>query len=85
MRDRASYLGELAVADCEVEVVTALDLALVVLGLDDTHLECLLHLTCSWVVVKDIRRLAAAVEATAAFHLACSILESSSCVFEAGS
>jgi hypothetical protein len=85
VRDRASCLGEPAVADFEVVVATALDLDLAVLGLDDTHLVCLLHLTCSQVVVKDIPRLAAVEEEIAAFHLACLTLESSLCVYEADS
>lgn len=82
---KVSCLGELAVADCEVAVVTALDLDRAVLGLDDTHLVYLLHWSCSQVVVKDIRHLAAAEEEIAAFHHACSTLERSLYAYEADS
>lgn len=81
VRDKASYLGEPAVADIEAAAATELDQDLAVLVLDDTHLAYLPHSAYFQVEVKGIRHPAAVEVVIFAFLPTCPILVNSSSAY----
>lgn len=85
VKDKVSYLGELAVADIEAAVAIEPDLDLVAFVLDDTHLAYLPHSAYSQVEVKGIRHPAAVEVVIVAFPLTSQKLVNSSSAYEADS